>query len=64
MTSVDDWLAQDPDGRIDFLKIDVEGAEWAVIQGALSSPKLVCPTIAEKKKKQILKLRSREEYTI
>lgn len=37
VTSIDDWLAQDAAGRIDFLKVDVEGAEWAVIEGALAS---------------------------
>jgi FkbM family methyltransferase len=37
VTSLDDWLRDDPAGRVDFLKIDVEGAEWPVLEGAMES---------------------------
>jgi FkbM family methyltransferase len=31
---LDDWLAQNGGQRVDFIKLDVEGAEWGVLKGA------------------------------
>jgi hypothetical protein len=31
---LDDWLRESEIDHVDFMKLDVEGAEWAVLKGA------------------------------
>jgi FkbM family methyltransferase len=35
VTRLDDWIAQKKIGRVDFIKLDVEGGELAVLEGAV-----------------------------
>ncbi|WPL14183.1 FkbM family methyltransferase [Thiorhodovibrio litoralis] len=46
VVALDDYLAQHPQERLDFIKLDIEGAELAALQGASATIKRYRPKLA------------------